>query len=200
MDEDDGDDNFKVVVIGDAGVGKTSIIRQSVLGCFDDKYKPNIGVDFAHKIVDLREGDTVSLLLLDIMGQNRNSPLNRTYFRGAAGVIVVFDLTDRSTFKSIKPWMEIVEQYISPTPHAILLANKCDDAQHAAVTLEEIQAVQSEHNFVAALKTSARANLNIEQAMQILGSRLISKNRNGNETNNVLLESQPSSRCSSICN
>ncbi|EGD72672.1 hypothetical protein PTSG_04403 [Salpingoeca rosetta] len=170
-DDLEPDGPYKVIVIGDGAVGKTSIISRYALGTFDEGYKKTLGVDFALKLVERKGKQDVYLQLWDIAGQDQFSSLTRVYFRHASACVTVFDLTARQTFENVKKWMDEVEAKVNtsetgPVP-AILLANKCDLKPHE-VSDAEIEEMKERYNFVAWFKTSAKDNTNIDKAMATL--------------------------------
>lgn len=119
---------FKVIVIGDACVGKTSFINRYVNGTFNKQYKGTIGVDFALKIVDWTDGDKIKIQLWDIAGQERFSYMTRVYYRDSHGCVIMFDLTNRSSFLNVVKWKrDLDSKCVMPNGKSVpclLLANK----------------------------------------------------------------------------
>merc|ERR1719420_2009997 len=132
MAEDDGVTEYlyKVLVVGDIGTGKTSIIKRFVHNIFSMHYKSTIGVDFALKVINWDANTVVRLQLWDIAGQERFGNMTRVYYRDAAAAFVVFDLTRRTTFEAVRKWKEDLDSKVITTDGAkiptILLANKSD--------------------------------------------------------------------------
>jgi len=128
---------FKVLVIGELGSGKTSLIKRYVHDFFTQHYRATIGVDFALKVVHHNDHTLVRLQLWDIAGQERFGNMTRVYYRDAAAAFVVFDLTRIATFEAAAKWkddldMKVVTGDGSRVP-AILLANKCDLREESTV-------------------------------------------------------------------
>eukprot|EP01125_Pyxidicula_operculata_P005591 TRINITY_DN1963_c0_g1_i2.p1 TRINITY_DN1963_c0_g1~~TRINITY_DN1963_c0_g1_i2.p1 ORF type:complete len:141 (-),score=16.97 TRINITY_DN1963_c0_g1_i2:464-886(-) len=125
---------YKVLVVGDIGTGKTSIIKRYVHGIFSMHYKSTIGVDFALKVLDLNNRTTVRLQLWDIAGQERFGNMTRVYYKEAVGAFVVFDVTRISTFDAVKKWKNDIDAKVTlpgtndPIP-VVLLANKVNKEQ-----------------------------------------------------------------------
>jgi len=166
---------FKVVVIGDAGVGKTSLIKRYVHGEYGNKYKYTIGVDFALKQVDWKDDAIVRLQLWDIAGQERFGIMTHVYYKEAVAALIVFDLTNPKTFQAIRRWKMDVDAKVflpngAPVP-CILLANKCD--MDRAVSSEEVSGAVSEMGFTGMYETSAKSNTNIDSAMKFLIDQII---------------------------
>ncbi|XP_053562582.1 ras-related protein Rab-7L1 isoform X1 [Bombina bombina] len=119
---------FKVLVVGDAQVGKTSLLHRYVYDVFCKEYKMTIGVDFALKIVQWSDSVTVRLQLWDIAGQERFTSMTRLYYKQASACVVMFDLTNIDSFRSSRMWKEDLDSKVTqdngdPVP-CILLANK----------------------------------------------------------------------------
>merc|ERR1711915_139974 len=121
---------FKILVIGELGSGKTSIIKRYVHQFFTQHYRATIGVDFALKVINFDQNTIVRLQLWDIAGQERFGNMTRVYYRDASAAFVVFDLTRRATFEAVRRWKEDLDNKIITTDGAkiptVLLANKCD--------------------------------------------------------------------------
>lgn len=106
---------FKILLIGDAGVGKSSILLQFTDGYFNDNLQSTIGVDFKVKVMDVAGPDgrpkRVKVTIWDTAGQERFRTLTSSYYRGAQGIILVYDVTRKETFDSLSMWLQEVEQF-----------------------------------------------------------------------------------------
>jgi Ras-related protein Rab-8A len=96
---------FKVIIIGDSGVGKTNILTRYCEGIFKDSYVATIGVDFKVKMVDV-EGRKVKLQIWDTAGQERFKNITQTYYKGAAGIILVYAINNQDSFRNISNWLK----------------------------------------------------------------------------------------------
>lgn len=178
MDDGDmGEENlFKVLVIGDYAVGKTSIIRRYTEGIFSAHYKLTIGIDFAVKRVKLSEDRMVTLQLWDVAGHERFGTMTRLYYKYAIAGIVVFDMTRKPTLEAVTKWRDDVhDKAVLPSGEKIpllLLANKCDlpDIEVTDAYLDEF--VKAE-GFIGWYATSALSNVHIDEAMQFLIQRIV---------------------------
>lgn len=110
---------FKILLIGDAGVGKSSILLRFTDDAFEEHLASTIGVDFKVKTVTMR-GKTLKLTIWDTAGQERFRTLTSSYYRGCHGIILVFDVNDRSSFEHLRQWLEEFELYAT-TAHAAKL-------------------------------------------------------------------------------
>ena len=129
---------FKVLLIGDAGVGKSSILLRFTDDSFEEQMASTIGVDFRVKTVTLG-GKTVKLTIWDTAGQERFRTLTSSYYRGCHGVILVYDVNERESFTHLQQWLEELELY-STTQHFVklLVGNKID-VKDRQVTVEEAE-------------------------------------------------------------
>ena len=118
---------YKVIVIGDPAVGKTSLLTKFAKNQFEERYLPTIGVSILKELIELEEKDvTVSLMFWDIAGQPQFYMLHRPYYNGADGMILVFDTTRSSTFSNVNNWYNSAVKYgLSGIPR-ILIGNKVD--------------------------------------------------------------------------
>ncbi|XP_042368530.1 ras-related protein Rab-38 isoform X1 [Plectropomus leopardus] len=173
---------LKVLVIGDLGVGKTSIIKRYVHQVFSQHYRATIGVDFALKVLNWDHKTVLRLQLWDIAGQERYGNMTRVYYREAVGALVVFDMTRLSTFQAVLKWKGDLDSKVAlsngtPVP-AVLLANKCDQRSHGLCPkLPKLENFSREYGFVGWYETSAKPftsifslqdNTNIDAAIMCL--------------------------------
>lgn len=119
---------FKIITIGDSGVGKTSIIRKYIYNIFDETTLNTIGINFSFKEVILKNKEKIKLKILDTAGQEKYNSLTKTYYKNADGVLFVFDLNCEKSFNSIANWMELFnENYNGKKVIPVyLIGNKCD--------------------------------------------------------------------------
>ena len=114
---------FKLLLIGDAGVGKSSILLRFTDDAFEEHLASTIGVDFKVKTVTMR-GKTLKLTIWDTAGQERFRTLTSSYYRGCHGIILVFDVTDRSSFEHVRMWLDEIELYATSAHAAKLLVRR----------------------------------------------------------------------------
>ncbi|XP_040924965.1 ras-related protein Rab-32 isoform X5 [Betta splendens] len=170
---------LKVLVIGDLGVGKTSIIKRYVHQVFSQHYRATIGVDFALKVLNWDHKTVVRLQLWDIAGQERYGNMTRVYYREAVGALVVFDMTRLSTFQAVLKWKGDLDSKVAlgngtPVP-AVLLANKCDQRRHGLCPkLPKLESFCNDYGFVGWYETSAKDDTNIDAAVTRLVETVMS--------------------------
>ncbi len=117
---------YKVIVIGDPAVGKTSLLTKFATNKFEEKYLPTVGVNILKEIINLEEQNVVNLMFWDVAGQPQFYMLHRPYFNGADAMLLVFDITRSSTFSNINNWYSTAVKYgLSGIPR-LLIGNKID--------------------------------------------------------------------------
>ncbi|KAB0396293.1 hypothetical protein E2I00_015528 [Balaenoptera physalus] len=116
---------FKLLLIGDSGVGKTCLIIRFAEDNFNNTYISTIGIDFKIRTVDI-EGKKIKLQVWDTAGQERFKTITTAYYRGAMGIILVYDITDEKSFENIQNWMKSIKENASAGVERLLLGNKCD--------------------------------------------------------------------------
>ncbi|XP_020717147.1 ras-related protein Rab-38 isoform X3 [Ceratitis capitata] len=169
---------YKILVIGELGTGKTSFIKRYVHQFFSQNYRATIGVDFALKVLHWDPNTTVRLQLWDIAGQERFGNMTRVYYKEAVGAFIVFDVTRSGTFDCVSKWKEDLDSKVqlpdgSPIP-CILLANKCDQEKQGIVTSpEKMDEYVRENGFVGWYETSAKENINIDEAARALVNKIL---------------------------
>jgi small GTP-binding protein len=177
---------FKILLLGDKGVGKTSIIRRYVKNEFTHRYKATIGVDFCEKHIDLGNM-VVGMQLWDIAGEEKAGSLLNVYCRGAQAVIYVCDVNRVTTINSIESWKSQLEERANIWNVAsILFVNKCDNPKDKLIHQERITSV-SEALGLPWEKTSAAKNIGIERSIVGLAHELVKQHNStiGDPTNVV---------------
>ncbi|KAL8625219.1 rab32, member RAS oncoprotein [Nucella lapillus] len=173
---------YKILVIGELGTGKTSIIKRYVHQFFSQHYRATIGVDFALKVLNWDADTLIRLQLWDIAGQERFGNMTRVYYKEAVGAFVVFDVTRASTFEAVTKWKNDLDSKVQLTDGApvpcVLLANKCDQTKEGLVNnSSQMDEFCNEKGFIGWYETSAKENINIDEAARFLVTRILEKDR-----------------------
>ena len=162
--------SYKLVVVGDSSVGKTSLIRRYADKKFDDSYLPTIGADFTIKRLEFKKENIlqqVTLAIWDMGGQQQFSRIRSHYFLDASAALVVFDFTRKETFENLKVWFEDIQQYCGTIP-CLILANK-NDLPNKAVSKDELDKLAS-NNKVEIVETSAKTGDNVEKVFDLVAN------------------------------
>jgi Ras-related protein Rab-32 len=173
---------YKILVVGDIGVGKTSFIKRYVHNIFSPHYKSTIGVDFALKVIKWDDNTNVRLQLWDIAGQERFGGMTRVYYKESVAAFVVFDITRISTFDAVKKWKTDIDSKATlsdsdePIP-VILLCNKIDldegvgeaEDKEWDKSNEEMDIFCKEYGFVSWFNISSKNGFQVELAVNALG-------------------------------
>ncbi|XP_076326379.1 ras-related protein Rab-32-like [Tachypleus tridentatus] len=187
---------YKILVIGELGTGKTSIIKRYVHQFFSQHYRATIGVDFALKVINWDTNTLIRLQLWDIAGQERFGNMTRVYYKEAVGAFIVFDVTRIATFDAVMKWKNDLNSKVhlpdgSDVP-CVLLANKCDMPKEGIVNIpSQMEQFCEDNGFIGWYLTSAKDNINIEDAVKCLVSNILSRQKTSvveSLNNNVLLD------------
>lgn len=161
---------YKLVFLGDQGVGKTSMITRFMYDTFDTGYQATIGIDFLSKTMYL-EDRTVRLQLWDTAGQERFRSLIPSYIRDSSVAVVVYDITNRASFLNTSKWIEDVRSERGQDVIIMLVGNKTDLSDRRQVPIEEGSAKATEEN-VLFIETSAKAGNNVKALFKKLATVL----------------------------
>lgn len=154
---------IKLLLIGDSGVGKSCLLLRFSDDSFTTSFITTIGIDFKIRIFEL-DGKRIKLQIWDTAGQERFRTITTAYYRNAMGILLVYDVTDESSFNNIRNWIKNIEQHASDNVNKILVGNKADmDESKRAVPTARGQALADEYG-IKFFETSAKTNLNVEQA------------------------------------
>ncbi|EKX73173.1 Ras-related protein Rab1b small GTP-binding protein [Theileria equi strain WA] len=165
---------FKIIVIGDSGCGKSSLLLRFADNTYSESYMSTIGVDFKIKTVKI-DNITIKLQIWDTAGQERFRTITSTYYRGAHGIICVYDVTNKLSFDHItETWLTDIERYATSNVSKLLIGNKIDLADNRVVTSEEAKQVAEAHNMNY-IEASAKTDSNVEKAFLSIAKSLKDK-------------------------
>ncbi|ORY70798.1 putative SEC4-like Rab/GTPase [Leucosporidium creatinivorum] len=152
----------KMLLIGDSGVGKSCLLLRFCDDAWTPSFITTIGIDFKIRTIEL-EGKRIKLQIWDTAGQERFRTITTAYYRGAMGILLVYDVTDERSFNNIRTWHSNVEQHASEGVNKILIGNKCDWSDKKVITEQQGQELAEELGL-RYLETSAKTNINVEEA------------------------------------
>ena len=190
---------FKVLVIGESGVGKTAIMQRYCNNSFDPVYISTIGVDFKPKITNVK-GKKVKIQIWDTAGQERFRNITQQYYRGAQGVLIVYDVTNMSSFNKIKSWfVGLKEKTIDTLPNIFLVGNKTDLQRQSVVTQEKVNELLHELNETTHLTCSAKNGNGIDLIFEELINKMIETKTGPAKTTDKVELAQNQNNNSSCC-
>lgn len=167
---------FRIIIIGDSGVGKSSLLLRYTDDAFTESFITTIGVDFRVKTVELKGGKRVKLQIWDTAGQERFRNITTAYYRGAQGVLLTYDITSRASFEHVQSWLADLERH-GDDPHQlalILVGNKADlGSTSREVETKEGEALAKKQNMFF-VETSARTALNVDTLFLELTNQMMS--------------------------
>jgi len=152
----------KLLMIGDSGVGKTCLLLRYANESFSPTFITTIGIDFKIKNIEI-DTKRIKLQIWDTAGQERFRTITTSYFRGAQGILLVYDVTDRRSFESIRNWISQIQQHADVHVNKILVGNKCDMLDEKVVSTEEGQKLAKEFD-IDFWEASAKNDINVEQS------------------------------------
>eukprot|EP01018_Ginkgo_biloba_P031592 Gb_05955 [translate_table: standard] len=162
--EDDYDYLFKVVLIGDSGVGKSNLLSRFTRNEFTLESKSTIGVEFATRSINL-DGKMIKAQIWDTAGQERYRAITSAYYRGAVGALLVYDITRHVAFENVERWLRELQDHTDKNIVVMLVANKSDLRHLRAVSTEDGQAF-AEREGLYFIETSALESTNVENAFK----------------------------------
>eukprot|EP01080_Neovahlkampfia_damariscottae_P005099 gene5099-8698_t len=168
---------FKYIIIGDSGVGKSALLLQFTDKRFQPNYDVTIGVEFGTRSIEL-SNQKIKLQIWDTAGQENFKSITRSYYRGSAGALLVYDITRRDTFQNVKNWLEDAQQYSAKTMITTLIGNKSDLEKLRAVSYEEGENFAKKHGMQF-VECSAKSSTNVDQAFKSTAIRIYDKIRTG---------------------
>ena len=165
------DIKIKLLMIGDSGVGKSCLVLRFSNNEFTSSFITTIGIDFKIKTCEIA-GKRVKLQLWDTAGQERFRTITNAYYRGAHGVLLVYDVTDEHSFMNIRSWMNNIHEHANESISKFIVGNKCDMINDRAVTQERGKALANEYN-VPFYETSAKNDINVEKVFIDIAKEII---------------------------
>jgi Ras-related protein Rab-1A len=171
---------FKLIIIGDTGIGKSCLLNRFADDVYTDAYISTIGVDFKIRTIEIG-GRVCKLQIWDTAGQERFRTIIASYYRGAHGIVIVFDITNPDTFANCEMWLTEIQRYSSEQATRILVGTKSDLADRRKVAYADAQEFAAKHGMEY-IETSAKHGTNVESAFLNLAKQLCNINRTQKET------------------
>jgi Ras-related protein Rab-8A len=153
---------IKLLLLGDSAVGKSCLLLRFSDDAFTPSFISTIGIDFKIRTVNV-DGKIIKLQIWDTAGQERFRTITTTYYRGAMGVLLIYDVTNEATFDNIKNWMSNIKAYANENIRSVLIGNKCDLTDKKTVTTMSGKSLANLHN-IRFFETSAKTGLSVDEA------------------------------------
>ena len=173
MDDEEYSMIFKIILIGDSGVGKTNILSRYTSNYFSDSSKSTVGVELGCKIEEVN-GTKVKIQVWDTAGQERYKSITKTYYKGAKGALIVYDISRKESFNNVDKWIGDLKEFGEEDVCVILVGNKCDLEDMRQVSTDEVSK-KAEQYSVGFCETSALSAKNVDTAFQMLIKKVSEK-------------------------
>jgi len=167
----DKEEVYKILLIGDSGVGKTCMLLRFTDDTYTEEFITTIGADFKTRVIEVG-GKRLKLQIWDTSGQERFRTITSSYYRGAHGIVVVYDITDPVSFTNVKQWLQEIERYAGGDDVGkILCGNKCDIKDKRQVTVDSAKDF-AESQGLQLIETSAKGKINIDECFIALAKEI----------------------------
>ncbi|XP_063225645.1 ras-related protein Rab-39B [Bacillus rossius redtenbacheri] len=176
------DYQFRLILIGDSTVGKSSLLKYFTDGKFAELSDPTVGVDFFARLIEVKDGTRIKLQLWDTAGQERFRSITKSYYRNSVGALLVYDICNRASFEHIPLWMMEAKRHIDPhRPVFALVGCKLDLASAGGrreVSRDEARSF-AEQGGLHFVETSARTGVNVEEAFRVVTQEIYARIQSG---------------------
>jgi Ras-related protein Rab-11A len=171
---------FKILIIGDTNVGKSNLLLRYVKNEFAIDMKSTVGVEFGSKILKISD-IIVKVQIWDTAGQERYRSMTSSYYKGSKGVLIVYDITNKSTFENVDKWINDFRMKCDDNSSIIIVGNKSDKEDERKVTIEEGEEKAKKYNL-GFFETSAKDGKNVDDAFKFLFEKVVDNYKKSKET------------------
>ena len=162
------DETVKILLIGESSVGKSSLLIRFAEDSFSPELLSTVGIDYKIKTLEIKD-KRVKMEIWDTAGQERFRTITTAYYRGATGIMLVYDVTSEKSFKQINEWLKLIDKHASENVVKILVANKCDVSGDKRVVSRERAQAQADEFGLKIMETSDLSGLNVEDVFFEMG-------------------------------
>ena len=183
---------YKILILGDSKVGKSCFLTRYADKTYQEDYLSTIGMDYKIKNYELENGDIIKLYIWDTAGQDRFRSITSNYYKGADGIILIYDITKQETFNNVRNWITSIKEEAPAKVVLILVGNKVDDEKNRAVPQSEGEKIADEYNLPF-LECSAKSDINVTETFDVLIKKIVEinpKNKQGQklQQNRIVFE------------
>lgn len=172
---------YKILLLGDCSVGKTCFLLRYSDDTFTENHISTIGLDYRLKMVNMDNSKIVKMQIWDTAGQDRFRAITKNYFKGAHGIILIYDITSMQSFNNIKNWLGQIKDNTNEKVRIVLVGNKCDYEINRKVSKAEAQKLADEYGMIL-FEASAKDNTNVEETFRYLNTEIFNVNHKEQET------------------
>jgi small GTP-binding protein len=178
---------FKLLIIGEATVGKTCLLLRYADDSFTRNPIKTIGIDFKTKFITINNS-VIKLQIWDTAGQERFRTITKSYYKDANGIILTYDISNSDSLKNIQNWMKLIEQNAEDGVCKILVGNKCD-LENRVIQKEEGEKIAQDFGMKF-FETSAKSDINVDEAFNCLVSMILEKNQKNSLNSNIVIDKE----------
>ena len=171
---------FKVLLLGDSTVGKTCFLMRFTENTFQEIHMSTIGLDYRFKKMTVDDGKEATVQIWDTAGQDRFRAITKNYYKGAHGIILIYDVTNQKTFENVRNWVTQIRENASEKAIIYIVGNKIDDKQNKVVTKEDGEKMAKEFDLKF-FEASAKEDINIAPTFEALVKDIYKVNGNSEE-------------------
>ena len=171
---------FKILLLGDSTVGKTCFLMRFTENTFQEIHMSTIGLDYRFKKMPVDDGKEATVQIWDTAGQDRFRAITKNYYKGAHGIILIYDVTNQKTFENVRNWVTQIRENASEKAIIYIVGNKIDDKQNKVVTKEDGEKMAKEFDLKF-FEASAKEDINIAPTFEALVKDIYKVNGNSEE-------------------
>ena len=185
---------YKILLLGDSTVGKTCFLLRYTDDTFLDLHMATIGLDYRLKTMILDDQKIVKVQLWDTAGQDKFRAITRNYYKGARGIILIYDVTNIKSYENIKKWINEIKEEISEKVTIVLIGNKIDNEKERKISKEQGEQLAQEYN-VAFFETSAKSGVGINESVFYLVKKIVEADPEALKKGKKLKIKNPKKKC-----